>query len=575
MVPTKTMSLETTYRILAVSTRPESVDVLASGIAGGDAETRQRCFRTLAIRPCHRSHELLIENWTKYRDEIVEATTTHRERFAATVVTELETELIHGKTADAEAGIERAKVLTQIVSALAIREAMPQLIDAAWKNTSHVVREYCVDTVLVLSNTWGKHARRQYAGQRTDPNVERSRLALTAHLLDCAKNFQKHRNEQLLDAFLVLSTWNDPALRSCLENESPCRTLILRRLRSSRLQAVMELLAGFIRRRTIPECVLGLMLQRCDAMYCETLLEVISPEPLPVTLANLKEFGLPDCLRGGVSLLRTLGTDRDSAIAHAYTMAMQHAPETIAVLLEILERHRVPTANSEHACDSVSICLSRCEVPKLDYWLQAVHSERIDAMLQPSADENPNTASGAVASDETTADTTDAAQGFSLSESFEDRAAEVCLRLIRWAQSSNARFAKPAKRLLGELNINNMLPLFPTLSTDVRLRIGRMLMQIDSSTLDVVRDGLRHAVMRRRLEAIEFAQTLGLVELMIEPFKMIVHTDHQRARLAAAEALGTATCDSSANLLKELTTSPLGSLRDAAKESLSRRGIAV
>lgn len=581
VVPIKTMSLETTYRILAESKQPETVDVLESGLTTGDASTRQHCFRTLAIRSCARSHQLVIDRWQAYRDEIVKATVGHRDGLSDTVIACLETELSSDKRDDSKLDTERTSTLTQMVLAFSIREALPLMIDAACNHSSHVVRQQCVDTVIAISSVWGKQARRHYAGQRPDPNIERLRLALTTQLFDCAKNFQRHRSEQLLDAFLVLSTWNDPSLRSALDSDNACRTLILRRLRSSRQQAVMELLAGFIRRRSIPECLLGLMLQRCDAMYCETLLQVITPEPTAVTLANLKEYGLPDCLRGGVSLLRTLGIDRDSAIAHAYTMAMRHDPETIAVLMEILERHRTRTNTSEKAYDAVAICLGRCEVPSLDYWLQAIRSDRIELVLNQENDTEatpettPPTATVQPTSAKTAEDDGESSNGFSNSESFEDRAAEVCMRVVRWAEESSSRFSKPALRLLRELNINNMLPLFPTLTADERLRIGRMLLRIDPATLDVVRDGLRHAVMSRRLEAIEFAQTLGLVDLMIEPFTMIVHSDHQRARLAAAEALATAQCDESAGLLKELATSPLGSLRDAAKESLNRRGIAV
>ncbi|WP_236621418.1 hypothetical protein [Rhodopirellula sallentina] len=579
MVPLKTMSLETTYRILAETSRPEAVDVLARGLTSEDARARQYCFRTLAQRDCRRSHELVIAHWDRYRDEIIEATKNHREGLCATVVETLTDELSKAEAGDAKLDVDRTAVLTEIVLFFSIRDALPLLIDASWKNFSHIVRQQCIDTVVPLASTWGKHARRQYAGQRPDPNVERQRLELTNQLLQSAKNFQKHRCEELLDAFLVISTWNDPALRAALTDDSSCRTVLLRRLRNSQQQAVMELLAGFIRRRSIPDCLLGLMLQRCDAMYCETLLQVITPDPSSVTLTNLKEYGLPDCLRGGVSLLRTLGIDRDAAIAHAYTMAMQHDPETIAVLLEILQRHHAPITSSQAAYDAVSICLSRCDVPNADYWLQAVSSDRIEALLAPpesSASHDPQaTEKARTANTAAEATTNTDRDEFSHSESFEDRAADVCLRLVKWAEAKKSRFSKPAKRLLGEFNINNMLPLFPTLSAKERMRIGKTLMRIDPATLDVVRDGLRHAVMSRRIEAIEFAQTLGLVELMIEPFTNIVHSDHQRARLAAAEALATATCDTSAGLLKELATSPLGSLRDAAKDSLQRRGITI
>jgi HEAT repeat protein len=231
---------------------------------------------------------------------------------------------------------------------------------------------------------------------------------------------------------------------------------------------------------------------------------------------------------------------------------MQHDPETIATLLEILQRHTGETSTDEQTRAAIAISLARCDVPEVNYWLLAFQSQRMDQWLSDETTITPNN-----------------------NPSLEDRAAEVCMRLVQSVQSPDANIAKLSLRLLRELNINNTLTLFPELSSDQRLRIGRVLMQIDPETLDTVRDGLRHAVMRRRLEAIEFAQTLGLVDLMIEPFTVIVKNDHQSVRLAAASAMGAAVSDASAELLRELSASPHGSLRETAIEALHRRGITV
>ncbi len=551
------MSLEITYRILTKSTRPEAIEILARGIASGDAETINQCCRVLAMRDCRRSHELLIASWPHHSDAIMAAIQGCESGFCETVTELLGNELAMDQqpTSDGElsaAGQQRLRTLTSITTVLSIRTAMPAMISAAWKHRSHVVRQCYVDAVVSLCQVWGKQARRHYAGVRPDSTTERLRGEVSSQLFETVKNFQTHRCEDLIDAFLFLSSWDDPALRSSFDDDHPCRTLMIRRLRSSHHHSVLELLAGYIRRRSIPSSVLALMMQRTDAMYCETLLHTISPEPTTATFGNLKEYGLPDCLRGGVALLQTIGSDRDAALAHAYANAMQHDPETIAVLLEILQRHSGETSADVQTRAAVAISLARCDIPDVNYWLLAFESQRIDEWLSDDTAITPSN-----------------------SRSLEDRAAEVCMRLVQSVHSPDANIAKLSLRLLRELNINNTLTLFPELSSDQRLRIGRVLMQIDPETLDTVRDGLRHAVMRRRLEAIEFAQTLGLVDLMIEPFTVIVKNDHQSVRLAAAAAMGAAVSEASAELLRELSASPHGSLRETAIEALHRRGITV
>ena len=582
------MSLETTYRILAATHHREVVGVLGRGADSNDPIARRLCFKTLAYRNDEASHDALIQLWSNHRDSIIKAisvdqTNQSTENFSQESIPFVRTLLERIAQIDvrgtAEGQINRqdsidndsfcdslhgdeamVRVGLDIVTAFSIYDSLPSLIRLATEHASHVVREMCVEAVLTLAQSWGRHARRNYAGQRTCHNTERNRLAVTALLHDAVTQFQSHRQEGLLDAWLMLVTWNDPCLRSAFDNDTPCRKLILRRLKSSRRQNVMELLAGYLCRRTIPSCVLSLLLQRRDPTYRETLLEVISTAPGPTTLSNLKEYGLPDCLRGGVETLRDLGTDRDAAFANAYSMAMQNDPETIAVLLDVIDRHSRAGASSPMQLDSIDgktddellICitstLTRCEVPGIDYWIGAFESPVIEG-----------------------ADVHEMTQG----DSITDRAAKICRRLIDLSQVDEPALSKAASRLLGELTIQNAISLFPEIPAENRLRLGRTLMQIDPSTLDVVKDGLRHAVMQRRLEAIEFAQTLGLVDLMIEPFSTIARNDHQTVRIAAADALGSAIGEASHDLLRELTCSPQGSVRDAAKASMESRKLSV
>ncbi|WP_404305994.1 hypothetical protein [Neorhodopirellula lusitana] len=590
------MSLETTYKILSATTQSEAVGVLARGAASGVLEVQSRCYRTLVYRRDIASHEAVLARWPGDQKLIADAidqgdggprlnSSTRADSPAAdSQPTDLPSEG-NGKEVSDRSGQTRSldcpflksvmqwldgpdcdeKTLhktIEIVSLFQMRDALPRLISLATSHASHLVREASVEVVLSMAQIWGRQARRNYAGLRPSPDMERKRIAVTTMLLNTLVQFQSHRQEGLLDSFLVLVTWNDPCLQSTLGQDTPCRTLILRRLRNSRRQNVMELLAGYFRRRTIPDCVLSLLLQRKDATYRESLLQSISATPTAATLANLKEYGLPDCLRGGVAMLRDLGIDRDAAVAHAYSTAMQQDPETIAVLLEIVDRHRDRIANAkaeskakggsgkvaDEVIDSVAISLSRCECPNMDFWLDAFASGIMDGNIFSELEHE---------------------------DSHSDRAAKICLRLIELSQNDFPAFAKAGTRLLSELTIQKAISAFPKLSEDKKMRLGRALMQVDSSTLEVVKDGLRHAVMQRRLEAIEFTQTLGLVDLMIEPLAVIARTDHQTARLVAVRALGTSQGEASSELLKELADSHQGSLRDAAVVSMKERGMSV
>lgn len=529
------MSLEKTYQTLVTTQRSDATDVLVRGVRLGDVDTQIQCIKSLARRTDQRSHDALIGLWNDHAVRIESA------------LDGLVTDVFDTVTARlAEVGVddEGASELVEMSVRFRINTALAPLIELSLNHSDVSFREICLDAVLRLSQYWGHQARRDYPHLRQTPTLERARLDITARLLDIANDFLAHRCEGLLDALLTLSTWSDAAIRAVLQTDTPCRAIILRRIRHSRHSSVLELLAGFITRRSIPAEVLPIMLQRHDDSYRELLLEAISSSPSPTTVNNLKEFGLPDCLRGGVSMLRVLGRDRDAAVAHAYTAAMQSNPETIAVLLEILDRQ---SERSEAGCewhDSIAVSMGRCDRPSMEFWLRGLRSSIMDDPDQATFEDNM---------------------------SMDDLAALICTRLIALSQNDDSGMAGRANDLLETLTIQNALPAFAKLSVEQRLRLGRALMQVDSTTLDVVGDGLRHAVMQKRLEAIAFAQTLGLVDLMVEPIAKIAREDHQTARLAATAALGTAHGASANEILQELANCQLGSVRDVAEECLQSR----
>lgn len=581
------MSLDKTFQILLQSKRTDAPQVLANGVLRGDAGTRDRCIETLAHRDDPRSHEALTRLWSDFREHIIaklDSCETHSVAYFSSIVEQLQ----DPNTTDELVGVHR-----DIAATFHLTDALPRLIDIAWKHQSRELRESTLNAVIAICQQWGNQARRNYAGLRPSPTLERSRLAAMTQLHAAAQDFQSHRCESLLDAFLLLSNWNDPTLQAVFKQDNPCRKLIVRRLRSSGNLGIMELLAGYFRRRSIPDSVIGTVLQRSDAAYREVLLRAISPKPSNTIVNNLNEFGLPDCLRGGVELLRELGTDRDAAIAHVYSSAMNQNPETLLVLLEIVERHSPDQQNKDpenknpdsrsgpvssnppnprktdkeslasakarrdRTLEAATTAFSRIAPPSIQFWLHAMNSPIMDGdvveseikQLEQDNDDQPAI------------------------DPQSETAAVICTGLVDLAVGEDCPLARHAADLLTELSIHRTLPLFASLSDAQRLRLGRVLMQIDTSTIDVIRDGLRHAVMQRRLEAIEFAQTLGLVDLMLEPFTTIAKTDHQTVRLATAAALGYARSEESADLLRLLSTSQQPSLRDTALASLNMRGI--
>lgn len=537
-------SLGVTFDILTTHSSPSAGEVLQLGATGDDQSTRQHCLRAMAHRKDVKSLNWLINRFEKYHDDLLSALTTNSGKLDAGYLGTAVTKQLAKDGWNQAIGLR----LIDMVDCLNQTAALARLIDIAQNHEDSLIRAASGEVTLSLASPLSKAVRHRGDGERINPESERFRQSIAELLGAAVERYNNHRNTDLLDAFLVISDWNDALFQRLMSDESPTQETLLRRMRTSEHQSVLQLLAGFIRRRKIPGPVIGLLLRRHDAKFCETLLETITDNPTPVTAINLREYGLPDCLRGGESFMRSLGSDRDGAMCNAYSIAMPHEPESIHLVIAMLER------GGPSAIRTAELCLKRIEAPQLADWIAVLE----DSLEQQTAADTEN--------DDSTA----------LQQNTDyNRPLQLLDELIALSDHESKPLAAAAQSLLTHLNTAEVLPIFGDLSPEVGKQLGRILMQTDSGTLDMIRQGLRHAVMQNRLDAIEFAESLGLVDLMIDPLRQIAQTDHQLAKLRTAQALAHGTGSQSEAVLRELCSIQDGSLRDAAVASMAERGLTV
>ena len=537
-------SLGVTFDILTTHSSPSAGEVLQLGATSDDQPTRQNCLRAMAHRKDVKSLNWLINRFEKYHDDLLSALTTKSGKLDAGYLGTAVTKQL-GKDGWSQAiGLR----LIDMVDCLNQTASLARLIDLAQNHEDSLIRAASGEVTLSLASPLSKAVRHRGDGERINPELERFRQSIAELLGEAVERYNDHRNTDLLDAFLVISDWNDALFQRLMSDESPTQETLLRRMRTSEHQSVLQLLAGFIRRRKIPGPVIGLLLRRHDAKFCETLLETISDLPTPVTAINLREYGLPDCLRGGESFMRSLGSDRDGAMCNAYSIAMPHEPESIHLVIAMLER------GGPSAIRTAELCLKRIEAPELADWIDVLE----DSLEQQTAADAANDDSA----------TAGRKSGF-------DRPLQLLDDLIALSDHESKPLAAAAQSLLTHLNTAEVLPIFGELSPEVGKQLGRILMQTDSGTLDMIRQGLRHAVMQNRLDAIAFAESLGLIDLMIDPLRKIAQTDHQLAKLRTAQALAHGTGSQSEAVLRDLCSIQDGSLRDAAIASMAERGLTV
>ena len=517
--------LELTYHVLAETPNLAAIPTLAAGLSGRDPNTRRMALAALTHRRDVEAGRILLANWSLLKPDDFRMLSGQVD-----AITEAAGECF-AQRQNVEAAIDACGKLKLV-------KLIDPLCRLAETASDQTVRTAAGRAILEMAAVQGEAARRDRAS-----SIERN--PMIARLVDSLQRFASHRNITLIDALLTASTWSDAAIRSWAGSSVREGKLIRNRLASSKVPGVIELLAGFVRRRQCPEEIIQILLHREDEILAPHLLAAVSNTPSGTTRRNLATMGLPKCLSGGLETLSNAIADHRAAVVHVYASANRSTVDVLWVATEALRMR------GNEILSTVAQTMSRVNVPDQTYLMKA--AVQVAKFMEKN----------------------DGCEGRSLedcgSESLDSSDARLVARLMDLLSHEDVGIAKAARRLLGPLHAEQMLGQFDGLRLKSRRRLGQIVMRIDETAVAQVRDGLRHPVLERRLEAIASADALGMVASLGDSFQHIVREDHQEARIRAAEAMGDADDERTLSLLEEMLALPESLVRDAASAALQRR----
>jgi len=504
--------LSLSFQCLARSSNTAAVDLLVSMIADSDPVIRFSVIGAMLERPEKCCGEAVLAAWESLDFDCRRIVRKRKEWLEHAVERSLK---------------EKGPDLSLAISAtesLGIHSVVHLLVPIIETHPSERIRESASKTLLELVHQLGREAR---VG-RMNPMV---RPALIAALADSCKRYDKHRNVELVDAFLTLSTWDDAELRELLSAKSSCAKLIGRRFQTTERIAIIELLTGFIRKRNVPPFMIKIMAGRADELYRDVLLRTIGRDPSAIVLRNLQEMGMPRCCVGESELMDRVSPNLRAAAVHVYNRTHTDLLGYLRLLVAAVEL-------GGPGCDAAVITgLNRCEVPPAKTWLRA-------AIILSSGDRDA-------------IDT--------------DPDSDLLERLIHLLDRSDTGLARSVRRILEPLHAKPMLERLQGLPIDHRRAMGRIIMMVDGDAIDRIRDGLRHPVLKKRLAAISAADAFATVDLLTDAFQRIALEDHQDARVLACQVMANAESSASLKLLNEMANLPPCPVRDAAIEAIEKR----
>ncbi len=504
--------LNLTYEILAKTRNEAAVDVLLAALTDESADTRCRALTAIVSRGEPKSAEQVLAHWDLLQADDLRVLRPRKKWLAPAVAKML------------KEGGEDVPVAIEAATALGITTVIGDLVSLAETSGSRQLRQIATDAVISLVQPLGYDARLD----RDQPTV---RGPVLARLADSVRRFSMHSNEQLVDALLLVVTWGDADFRQLIGEKSAQLDLICKRLRQSEYPGINDLVAGFLRRRRIPEPIAKIIREREQAEFRDALLRTIGSDPSATILRNLGDIGVPVSCRGGESLVEEITPEYRAAVAQLYTAADKDALRKLNIVTAAVLR-------GGPGCESAAAsCFGRCEVPSAETWMRAAVAIADGDQENIQRDENSH----------------------------------LLQRLIDLLDHCDPALVRSVRRILQPLRADEMLHRFDSLRPRTRRKLGRVVMTVDPDALDRIRDSLRHPVLKNRLAAIATADAFAAVDLLSDSFRHISREDHQQARIRAAKVMSHAESEATLALLREMVQLPESPVRDAALHALQIR----
>jgi hypothetical protein len=412
-----------------------------------------------------------------------------------------------------------------ILRILSLGSLLPFLIELLESSTDQRMQKRMLATVLELGSTLGDAAR----SGRDQPSV---RQPIAIRLAESVRSLHRHRCEGLCDAFLAVSAWGDRELRVLLQEDVELSRRLTDSLQHSRLPAVMQLVAGYIRRRNIPEVVRHAIERRSDDGFRECLFGFVGTEPTRLTMKNVSSLRPLECLKDWQQLASRTSPARHSGLLYVHTANSIDPHAQLSVILDVIAR------GSENIELAVISSLSRCLEISEEDWLDA-----------------------AIVVTETEMRTVN-----------QTPLAQLLWRILQLLDHPDHAVVEALRHVLRPLHVDCFLRNIDSIPLTNFRRLGGMMRKIDPRIVEVLSDEMRCPVMERRLRAIKVAKACDVVDAVESLLAHAAIHDHRETRLVAIDTLAFGASAESLDALRQIAEGPVGALRDAAIRSLELRG---
>ena len=497
-----------TLDVLASTHNSMATDALLSGLTSTSSDVRTKCIKILLQRPEIESRSAIVAHW----NQLDAATHTSLANNKFELQPAARAMLLNGSLEQKQAAI-RAVCDLDITSALT--ELLPLALDqqnAAGTAAMQAISELC--------QRWGGRAR-------SGRDVPTQRTPMIDTMARIMQEFPMHKNVSIVDAWLMLVTWEDSAQRAIINDPlHPAFRAVLDRFWHSQHPAILELLGGYLWRASTPKSVLTVLCERPDHAMAVRMAEIMDDKMITAAMKRLRELP-PMASLGGLAVRSGLPAGVQRKL---WLMLSANSPSLEPVLSGAVAMSKLGTADGRRLAAEIVRSCRRKELETIAQHLQ-------------HASANPD----------------------------DERTVGAHLQtLLGWIGGPSTVLNTAAREFYAECTLPRLLEVVRQWPAPLCRSLAQVVSRLDGDVINQLLKALESPAPRKRIIALQAIRLMDLKSEVNERILPLVHDSRLEVRVPAIDLLAALGAPQLIDLLPELLNDPTTDVQEAAQRAQRR-----
>jgi hypothetical protein len=315
--------LARTLDLLTRTNNEAATSALLNALDHPDRNLQAAALRALVRRRSVVGHRELLRRWDGFSERWKAMIAEQGSRMSGAV----RDALLGGDEKLAENGAEAVLRLRDY-------ELIPSLLAAA-EDPAQPRGGKAARAVLGLSEMLSEESAAPEDNRRRDP--QRTRQYLIGSLERAVSHFDQHRNNDIVEAFLLLATSGNATLRRLLQNpHDKAYAAVVQLLGHSTRAGIQRLLLSFLDDPQAPSAIHTLLSQRRDVPFLKRFFQRIKAEVSKPVQLNLRRIETFSWLCSDLKVLKAISEEEQEGVVHLVAAAGISRLQAFEVIKEML-----------------------------------------------------------------------------------------------------------------------------------------------------------------------------------------------------------------------------------------------